>query len=161
CAECGGEITAIAPLFLVSSWLTGRALISVPFGVYAGICASDAVSEQFLLRHMANFAREHGVEYMELRTRQGALYEGCHPISRYTTFTSPLSVDSEANLKRLPRDTRYMIRKAQKAGLVAEHGWQQLPQFFTLFAQNLQRHGTPAFPISLLKNLQSEFGEKT
>jgi FemAB-related protein (PEP-CTERM system-associated) len=161
CVERNGEIAAVAPLFLVSSWLTGRTLISVPFGVYGGISAADMASERFLLKHITNFARERGVEYMELRTRQCPLYDGFHPISRYTTFTSPLSPDSDATLKRLPRDTRYMIRKAQKAGLTAERGWHQLPQFFTLFAQNLQRHGTPAFPISLLTNLQIEFGEKS
>jgi FemAB-related protein (PEP-CTERM system-associated) len=161
CTERDGKITAVAPLFLVSNWVTGRALISVPFGVYAGICAADDSSELFLLKHLEELARLQRVEYLEMRTRRSPVYAGFHPISRYATFTSPLSADNDANLKRLPRDTRYMIRKGQKAGLTTERGWHQVSRFFPLFAQNLRRHGTPAFPLALLQNLSAEFPDKS
>jgi FemAB-related protein (PEP-CTERM system-associated) len=156
-AERNGEITGIAPLFAVSNWVTGRTLISVPFGVYAGVCAADADSENALLDHLQSLARARRVEYLELRSRHSEPRTGFYAISRYVTFTSPLSADSEANLKRLPKDTRYMIRKAQKAGLRAQRGWDQLDSFFPLFAQNLQRHGTPAFPIELMRNIAAQF----
>src|ERR1700688_957172 len=32
-AERGGEITGIAPAFLISNWITGQSLISIPFAV--------------------------------------------------------------------------------------------------------------------------------
>jgi|SRR5271168_264648 len=159
--ERNGEITGIAPLFAVSNWITGRTLISVPFGVYAGVCAADAESENVLLHHLQNLACEQRVEYLELRSRRSEPRAAFHEISRYVTFTAPLSADSEANLKRLPKDTRYMIRKAQKAGLRAQRGWDQLASFFPLFAQNLQRHGTPAFPIELLRNLAAHFPQQS
>ena len=53
-----------------------------------------------------------------------------------------------------------MVRKAEKAGLRAQHGMDQLGEFFDLFAANLQRHGTPAFPRRWLENLHAEFGDK-
>jgi len=36
-AEQEGKVTGVAPLFSVSSWIGGRALISTPFAVYGGI----------------------------------------------------------------------------------------------------------------------------
>jgi FemAB-related protein (PEP-CTERM system-associated) len=151
------EITAVAPLFLVSNWVVGRCLISVPFGVYGGICAQDPESAQILLEHLKRYAAEAGVDYLELRARGGPLFEDFYANSLYATFTTPLSKDIEANLKRLPKDTRYMIRKAQKAGLEAHHGWEQLEDFYPLFANNLRNHGTPAIPRDLLDHLAEEF----
>ena len=156
--EKDGEIAAVAPLFLVSNWMTGRCLISVPFGVYAGICAKDAESEQALLEHLKQVAAGERVEYLELRTRSGPVFEGFHHNPLYSTFTTELSPNHEANLKKLPKDTRYMIRKAEKAGLRSEHGWEQLDKFYPLFAQNLRNHGTPAFPRQLFDRFREEFG---
>src|ERR1700733_2813762 len=40
-AEDEGEIRGVLPMFLSSNWVQGRTLISTPFAVYGGICASD------------------------------------------------------------------------------------------------------------------------
>jgi FemAB-related protein (PEP-CTERM system-associated) len=54
-----------------------------------------------------------------------------------------------------------MIRKAQKAGLRAQHGLDQLDEFYRLFAQSMSRHGTPVFPRALFENLFEEFPAQT
>ncbi len=158
--ERGGQITGIAPVFSVSNWVVGRCLLSVPFGVYGGICAADAESEQALLSHLKQLAVAQQVDYLELRNRNGGLFPGFLPNPRYVTFTQTLSADPEANLKRLPRDTRYMIRKAEKAGLQTQHGLDQLKEFYRLFAENMRRHGTPVFPPALFENLAEEFHDR-
>ena len=157
-AERGNEITGIAPLFLVADWLGGRRLISVPFGVYAGICAADEESREQLLQFIRQECASRGVAYLELRNRRCKLDAGFHKNSLYTTFTTTLSPDVDANLKRLPRDTRYMIRKGEKAGLRAESGPHQKDIFYRLFSQNLHHHGTPVFPRAFFENLYEEFG---
>ncbi len=157
-AERANEITGIAPLFFVSDWLGGRRLLSVPLGVYGGICAADEESRERLLEAVKRESVERGVDYLELRNRRGKIDAGFHHNSLYTTFTSPLGADVDANLKRLPRDTRYMIRKAEKAGLRTERGLHQKDIFYSLFAQSMHRLGTPVFPRSLFENLQDEFG---
>lgn len=156
-AERRGEITGIAPLFFVSNWLIGRCLISVPLGVYGGICASDDDSRNLLLQALKSEAVSRGVDYLELRNRKGPIDSGFHHNSLYSTFTTPLSPDHDANLKRLPRDTRYMIRKAEKTGLRCERGSDQLASFYRLFTQSMHRHGTPVFPKALFANLLQEF----
>jgi FemAB-related protein (PEP-CTERM system-associated) len=157
-AERDGRITGVAPLFAISNWVVGKCLLSVPFGVYGGVCAADAESEQALLDHLKGLAVSQDVDFLELRNRNRATAPGFHPNRRYATFHSPLFEDPALNLKRLPKDTRYMIRKSQKAGLRAQEGLkQQLDAFYRLFAWNFWNLGTPVFPRDLLENLVQEF----
>ncbi len=160
-AEREGNITGVAPFFFVSNWVMGRSLLSIPLAVYGGICAADAESEQALLNHLKQLAVSEHVDFLEVRNRNGGLLPDFHPNPRYTTFTTPLSPDPEENLKRLPKDTRYMIRKGVKAGLNVRTGMDQLEQFYPLFAMNMQRHGTPVFPKVLFHNLVREFPGRT
>ncbi len=159
-AERGGKITGVVPLFLVSNWIVGRCLISVPFGVYGGICAEDAESEEALLKHLKEVAVSQRVDFLELRNRKGELSAGFHPNPRYATFTTSLLPDLEANLKRLPKDIRYMIRKGEKAGLRTRRGLDQLGDFYRLFAINMRHLGTPVFPRTLFENLVREFSDR-
>jgi len=159
-AERDGRISGVLPLFYISNWVIGRVLNSVPFGVYGGVCAADNESRRALLDHAAESARSAGVDFLELRERKSEPLAGFVQNPLYVTFTTDLSANHDANLKKLPRDTRYMIRKAEKAGLRVQHGMDQLPQFFDIFAANYQRHGTPVFPMRWLENLHAEFGDK-
>jgi FemAB-related protein (PEP-CTERM system-associated) len=156
-AECAGRITGIAPAFLVSSWVTGRVLLSLPFAVYGGVCAEDAESEKALVERLEQLAIEQRVEHLELRDRGGELLPGYHANSRHATFTIPLIADTDALYKSFPKDIRYMIRKGEKAGLVTHRGFDQLDPFYRLMTINLRRLGTPAFPKYLFENLIREY----
>jgi FemAB-related protein (PEP-CTERM system-associated) len=150
----GGRITGIFPLFRVKNWITGDRLISTPFAVSGGICAEDDQSEDALLHYAQQFARKEALDYLELRSERGKLYSDFHPNCLYATFTKDLSSDAEVNFKRMPSDTRYMIRRATKAGLRAQHGLDQMNIFFRLFSMNMHHHGTPMFPRSLFRNIE-------
>jgi FemAB-related protein (PEP-CTERM system-associated) len=152
-----GRITGIAPAFLVSSWITGRLLVSLPFAVYGGVCADDAESERALVDRLERLAIELRVEHLELRDRGGELLPGYHANSRHATFTIPLIADIEALYKAFPKDIRYMIRKGEKAGLAVRRGFDQLDHFYRLMTINLRRLGTPAFPKCLFENLIREY----
>jgi FemAB-related protein (PEP-CTERM system-associated) len=156
-AEREERITAVAPLFSVSSWIGGKALISAPFAVYGGICAGDDESEQALLKTLQQYAHAEGTGYLELRKPSGGLYTGFQANKLYSTFTKELSPDVDANFKRIPNDTRYMIRRATKAGLQSRRGVDQMRIFYRLFSMNMHHHGTPMFPRALFNNLVEEF----
>ena len=160
-AERGGEITGVAPVFAIKNWIVGRCLVSTPYAAYGGICAADQESEQVLIEHLKDLAHSRQVEYLELRFRQRELLPSFALNSLYFTFSAPLSPDHEANLKRLPKDTRYMVRKAGKAGLKTQRGLHQLADFYRLFTISMKRLGTPTFPRALFENLAEEFAGKT
>ncbi|MGB6833424.1 MAG: FemAB family XrtA/PEP-CTERM system-associated protein [Candidatus Acidiferrum sp.] len=159
-AERDGQITGILPLFLVNNWIIGRCLHSVPFGVYGGICAADQESHDALLASVKQLAVAKQVEHLDLHQRDGELLPDFHSNTLYVAFTTQLSANTEANLKKLPRDTRYMIRKGEKAGLRAQHGLEQLNDFYPLFCESMRRLGTPVFPFALFKNLLEEFSSQ-
>src|SRR5205823_6048715 len=65
----------------------------------------------------------------------------------------------EKLLQRLPRDTRYAVRKSMKAGLE----WTEdvtLGEFYELYAQSVHRLGTPVFPRGLFECVRAEFSER-
>ncbi len=159
-AQRDGQICGIVPLFQVKNWVIGSCLHSVPFGVYGGICAADQESYDSLLNHVKQLAVREQVEHLDLHQRAGELHPDFHSNTLYVAFTTPLSPNPEANLKKLPRDTRYMIRKGEKAGLRAQHGLEQLKDFYPLFCDSMRRLGTPVFPLALFKNLLGEFSSQ-
>lgn len=158
--EREGRIVGIAPLFRVSNWMVGNCLISSPLAAYGGILAEDAEAENALLECLKNEAREQQVDYLELRNPSGGTLPGFVPNTRYAGFSMPLKKDPEAVLKGLPKDIRYMIRKAEKANLSIRRGPELIDEFYRLFAINMRRLGTPVFPRSLFTSLLEEYGKQ-
>jgi FemAB-related protein (PEP-CTERM system-associated) len=156
-AERDGKITGVLPLFLVSNWIVGRCLMSTPFADYGGVCASDQASADALVERAKQMAISERVEFLELRHRQAVPRQEFKAKSLYVGFAGELGPDCEENLKRLPRDTRYMIRKGQKAGLELRSGLDQLSVFYKLFATSWRRFGTPVFSSAWLQILAQEF----
>jgi FemAB-related protein (PEP-CTERM system-associated) len=159
-AERDGRIVAVAPLFLVSNWMVGKCLVSSPLASYGGICATDLEAEQALLEFIKRQAQEQQVDYLELRNPAGGTLPGFVPNPRYSSFSMALSKDPEVVLKGLPKDIRYMIRKAEKADLHVRRGPDLLDEFYKLFTINMRRLGTPVFPRALFANLIAEFGKQ-
>ena len=95
-----------------------------------------------------------------MRNPAGGTLPGFVPNPRYSSFSMALSNDPEAVLKGLPKDIRYMIRKAEKADLRVQRGPDLLDEFYRLFAINMRRLGTPVFPRALFVNLLEEFGKQ-
>jgi FemAB-related protein (PEP-CTERM system-associated) len=158
--ERDGRIVAVAPVFMVSNWMVGRCLVSSPLASYGGICAEDAEAEKALVEFLKRQAQDQQVDYLELRNAAGGTLPGFVPNPRYSSFSMSLSKDPEAVLKALPKDIRYMIRKAEKADLHVRRGPELLDEFYKLFAINMRRLGTPVFPRALFVNLLEEFGKQ-
>jgi len=154
-----GRITGVLPLFLVSNWIVGRCLISIPFADYGGVCAEDEESADALVAHAVEMGMAEKVDFLELRHRTGKSRPQFCVNDLYVSFGTELADEPEAQLKRFPRDTRYMIRKGEKAGLEARWGLEQLPEFYELFTLNWRRFGTPVFARQWLETLVDEFGD--
>jgi FemAB-related protein (PEP-CTERM system-associated) len=127
--------------------------------VYGGICADDAESYYCLLEASGRLASSLGVRYVEIRNRTEPFASSLPGRDLYVTFTQDLTPGPEQLFQRLPRDTRYMIRKTLKSGLE----WTddiKLPEFYEIFARSVHRLGTPVFPKKLFSMLRSEFPDR-
>jgi len=156
-AERNGRIIGVLPLFLVSNWIVGRCLISTPFADYGGICAENEESADALIAHAVEISVAEKIGFLELRHKIAKPRPEFHVKDLYASFSTELAAEPEAQFKRLPRDTRYMIRKGEKAGLELRSGIEQLPEFYQLFTLNWRRFGTPVFSQQWLEALVHEF----
>ena len=159
-ASRGPHLCGVLPLFLVSNPVIGKVLVSTPFAVYGGPCADDAESCECLLQRASALSEELGVQYLELRNR-----EYCPPDTRfhrknlYVAFDCELPADPEKLMKQFPRDTRYMVRKAQKKGLTSVIDNGRLDDCYDLYAESVTNLGTPVFSKRYFEILSEEFGK--
>ena len=158
-AEDAGRIEGVLPLFRVRGLLGGRALISVPYGVYGGICAASARARAALLAEAAAQADRLGARYVELRHRPGHALE-LPTKSLYVTFSRAISGSDEQNLNDIPRKQRRMTRQGAKFGLRAEVGLEHLDRFYHVYAASVHRLGSPVFPRRLFASIAREFGKE-
>src|SRR5271165_5764901 len=156
-AERNGKIAGVLPLFMISNWIVGRCLISTPFADYGGICAEDEESADALVAHAVEIGVAEEIDFLELRHKTGKPRPKFHIKDLYVSFATELATEPEAQFKRLPRDTRYMIRKGERAGLELRSGPELLKEFYKLFTLNWRRFGTPVFSQQWLETLVHEF----
>ena len=153
-----GTIRAILPLIQVRSLLFGNILSSVPFGAYGGILADNDESFNLLFEHARKQTGSRNADYLELKFQQEK-ETGLQETGLYFSFIKQLSDDHEANLKAIPRKQRAMVRKGIKAGLKAHVSCEYLDDFYTLYARNVQRMGTPVYAKKWFANLLAIFDD--
>ncbi|HLU76553.1 MAG TPA: FemAB family XrtA/PEP-CTERM system-associated protein [Burkholderiales bacterium] len=156
-AERDGGVVGVLPLAEVKSALFGHALTSLPFAVYGGVAATDAQAVSALHRRARDIGAELGVQHLELRNRE--VREADWPRQDlYVTFRKDILPDVETNLLAIPRKQRAMVRKGIGNGL-ASHIDADTGRFFSLYADNVRRHGTPALPRRYFETLRTVFGD--
>ena len=158
-AEDETGICGVLPLFLVSNRIQGKSLISTPFAVYGGVCArNDAVAAR-LRQAACHMAQREQVQYLELRERNAYHDAAFCTKDLYVSFDQLLPSTPEHLLQGFPRDTRYMIRRAQKEGLRAVVDNAQLEKFYDIYASSVRHLGTPVFSLRWFRTLAEEFGD--
>jgi FemAB-related protein (PEP-CTERM system-associated) len=131
-------------------------LSSLPFCVYGGIIASTETARLALDDAAQKLAAKLNVDYLEYRNTV-PFHTDWSGKDLYVTFRKAIDPDLEANMLAIPRKQRAMVRKGIKAELVSEID-SNVERFFSVFADNVHRHGTPALPKRYFALLQEIFG---
>jgi FemAB-related protein (PEP-CTERM system-associated) len=152
-----GRISGVLPLFLVRNLPFGQSLVSMPWGVYGGICADDDETQSALLNYAKTLAQRLVVRYLELRNQAPCC--DLPATDLYVTFRKEIASDPETNMAAIPRKQRRMIRHGDKHGLTAQMGGEEfLKGFYHLYAHSVRNLGTPVFSVRFMANLLREFG---
>jgi FemAB-related protein (PEP-CTERM system-associated) len=157
-AERSGVIEGVLPLAEIKSRLFGHSLISMPFCVYGGIAAATLEARALLDAFAQKQAIELGVGHMEYRDRDAAHHADWPGTDLYVTFRKPIDPEVENNMLAIPRKQRAMVRKGIKNALTTEIE-PGVDGFFSVFADNVHRHGTPAMPKRFFALLREVFGD--
>ncbi|MGQ0552043.1 MAG: FemAB family XrtA/PEP-CTERM system-associated protein [Planctomycetota bacterium] len=154
------EVAGLLPLALVTAPITGRRLVSVPFGVYGGLLVSDEESLTELDRAAMLLARTSSVRFLELR------YLGSGPtphqhVALHETYRRTLPATPEEVLGTIPRKARAEVRKAiERHGLVLHAGESLFDDFYRLYVQNKRSLGSPLFPRRYFRRLLDLYGPR-
>lgn len=151
-AQESERICAVLPLVGIKSWLWGRCLVSMPFFSYGGVLADTPEAGQQLLQRAESLARDWHADYVELRQGQSAGGRWQSNTAK-VSMSVPLPESSEKLFTSLSSRLRNKIRSAQKHGLVARWGKEELiKDFYKVFSRNMRNLGTPVYPRAWFEN---------
>jgi FemAB-related protein (PEP-CTERM system-associated) len=156
----GDRMVGCLPLFFVKSLFAGRALLSVPFGVAGGICASTEEATQLLFDEARRLADDLRADYIELRHAHSSPLS--LPVKElYVTFERELWPDVDKNMEAIPRKQRRMVRQGEKHRLRSTlEGVEGLRGFYNVYAESVRNLGTPVFPYCYFEAVMEELSEE-
>ena len=163
-AEDGADVVGIFPLFLVKDLLSRKALISLPFAPYGGICSTDpSVSEQ-LLSQARRLMTDLGASYVEMRCCAPCSATANLPVNnQYIAAVYEIPGGSDEAWRRMNKNRRKKVRKAQNNGLTAEidEPSQATEAFYQMYVRNMRDLGTPAHSARFLEHVVKAFPNST
>lgn len=150
----GEKMSALLPVMEVSSPLTGRRGVSLPF---TDACAAlgDGRAKQTLFQAAVEEGKRRHWKYLECRRWDGA-WEGATPSLGFYEHKIDLTVGAERLFAGMDSAMRRSVRKAQGAGLEVEFGGapELMDSFYKLHCRTRRRHGVPPQPIRFFRNIQ-------
>ncbi|MHC5210060.1 MAG: FemAB family XrtA/PEP-CTERM system-associated protein [Planctomycetota bacterium] len=156
----GDEIVGVLPMALVNAPITGRRLVSVPFGVYGGILAADDEALRELDHASMLLARQINARYLELR------YLGRGPtqhqsMTLHETYRRELPENPDDVLAGIPRKARAEVRKAtDRHGVRLVEGAPLFDDFYRLYLSNKRSLGSPVFTPAYFRRLLDLYGPR-
>jgi CelD/BcsL family acetyltransferase involved in cellulose biosynthesis len=159
------ELTNGIPFCRISTWLTGRRLVSLPFSDHCAPLVECSEELEGLLASLHQDLEKENWHYVEIRPGYSDL-----PIRADFTMTEAFylhSLDLRPSLDELFRSfhkdcVQRKIRRARRERLTYERGNSAalLEKFYGLLLQTRQRHGLPPQPLQWFRNLIACFGNK-
>lgn len=158
-AERRGQTVGVLPLMEIHSLLAGTLLVSVPYGTYGGVVASDADVGDALAERAASETRRLNARCLELRSRYASV-DAFTTDRRYAGFTRDLPATRAELETFLPRKARAAARQARgREGLTIRHDRGLLPVVWRLYARSMRRLGSVNYPYQFFEELAGRFGD--
>jgi hypothetical protein len=159
-----GDLLSAVVFCRVSSWFTGRRLISVPYSDHCDpLVASDADLHS-LLSACEERGREEGCKYVELRPASAlpSIQSDWKRSQEFYLHRLDLRGGADAVFRGSHRDCiQRRIRHAEKEGVRIKQGNDPglVKTFYDLVLQTRRRHGLPPQPRAWFKNLMECLGD--
>lgn len=159
CVRSSGSITGLLPLVLVRSLIFGRFLVSLSYVNSSGVLSSCPESTRLLLDRAVQLADELQVRSLELRQEQPLIHPRLVQLPNARVHMQlALPGDTDALMASFKSKLRSQVKKALSNGQTAAWGREDLlAEFYAVFSRNMRDLGTPAFPLSLFRELLAAF----
>jgi len=160
------RICAALPVYLVSSPVTGRRLVSVPFAPFAGLLTTNPEDVPALLDKTLDLLGQVTASFAELRTRRAETTFAAKQFSDSRCFVHhylPLEGGLDAVFARVHRKgLRIPIAKAMKGGLVCQTDCtrEDISLYYSIYSAARRKLGLPVMPDTFFFALWDEFAPK-
>ncbi len=146
-----GSISGVMPLMLVDSVLTGRRAMTMP----GGICAENAQSAKALADKAEEVARNHGSKRVQIQDTRQRWLDDYTTVNGHVGWIVDVRGSEEELSKRLHRNIRRQVRKAQENELRVEtdRSGRLVGDFYTMLSRFTHQAGTPIFGQTFLENV--------
>lgn len=152
----GDEWLAILPLAVMPTPFRAKA-VSLPYSNYGGLLLKRALDYPAVIKSVTSYLASVGINQVEMRCLNApGSVENSSELTMILTF--PASV--EALWKAIGDKARNQVRKAEKAGLVAEWGAHQVAELYDIYADNMGRLGTPVHARAFIEQILQSLGDK-
>src|SRR5215472_580673 len=153
------------PFCAISSWVSGRRLVSLPFSDHCTPLVENPEQLTFLLAYLQTRAALEKWSYIEIRPTDSVAMPSTG-FSKDKIFYFH-KLDLRPSLDEMFRNfhkhcVQRKIQRAAREDLVYEEGRSHslLTKFYHLFLMTRRRHGLPAQPVRWFQNLMACLGEK-
>ncbi|HZM05589.1 MAG TPA: GNAT family N-acetyltransferase [Candidatus Saccharimonadales bacterium] len=155
CQFDGGKLVALLPIMEVSSRLTGRRGVSLPFTDFCPALKANDQNASALYHAAMTEGQKRGWKYLECRSDDEDWTNASTSLSFYGHVID-LRGGVDEVFKRLDSSVRRGIRKAEGAGLQVEFSSsrQAMQTYYALHCQTRRRHGLPPQPFRFFENIQ-------
>lgn len=152
CALEDERLCALLPVMEVSSFITGKRGVSLPFTDRCEPFVNDQVQFDALLAHAKEYGKPKGWSHFELRGGMPFL-TGVSPSVSFLGHTLDLEIGEGRLFSDLRDSTKRNITKAEKEGveIVISETMDAIETFYKLNRLTRKQHGLPPQPFSFFK----------
>jgi CelD/BcsL family acetyltransferase involved in cellulose biosynthesis len=151
----GRQLAALLPVMEVSSPLTGRRGVALPFTDFCPPLMSVNAEGGQLYQEALECGRQRHWKYLECRSLDNA-WPGSRASVSYYGHSIDLSVGQPGLFQKMEAAVRRGVRKAEREGVKVDFdtGEQSMRNFFRLHCGTRRRHGLPPQPWRFFSNIQ-------
>jgi lipid II:glycine glycyltransferase (peptidoglycan interpeptide bridge formation enzyme) len=155
------NLSAVMPIMEVSSFLTGKRGVSLPFTDYCEPITSKPEQFQALFNFAIDYGKRHGWKYFEIRGGETFLEKKEHS-TLYLGHTLDLAEGQNKIFSLFRESTKRNIKKAEKEDVKIEiaHSLDATNEYYRLNSLTRRVHGLPPQPYRFFKNIFNEIISK-
>lgn len=149
----------------ISSWLTGRRLVSLPFADHCEPLLETSEQREAILESLQGALAREGLKYVEIRPLKagapvGSRMEESGSFCFHTLDLRPSLPDLFRGFQK--DSTQRKIRRAEREGILYDSGNSRalLKEFYRLSVLTRRRHRLPPQPIEWFQNLIACLGDR-
>ncbi|HEX5548952.1 MAG TPA: hypothetical protein VFX24_16220, partial [Ktedonobacterales bacterium] len=159
-----GALRGYLPVCALSSPLTGRRIVSLPFSDICPMVAADSATAHQLVDQAVELGKRHRARYVEMRTGSSALLDGRDDFiaaDNYVSWRLPLAAGEASIWSGVQKPVQRQVKKSRKMDVTIRFAQQRedMDIYHRLHVGTRSgKHGMPAQPRAFFHGLWDRFG---